>query len=52
MLMAETGDGSAAGGIQNPPAIFGDQPDALAADGLGRCFTQTSMQHAALLTGP
>src|SRR3954453_19805371 len=48
MLVAETGDGSAAGRIQNPPAVLADQPDALAADRPGRRFTQASMQHPAL----
>src|SRR5258707_15353215 len=48
MLMAETGHGGAAGGIENTLAILGNQPDALAADGLRRSFSQTSVQHPAL----
>jgi len=48
MLMPETGDGSAAGAVENPAAILGNQPDAVAADGLGRPLTQASMQHAAV----
>src|SRR5437899_497147 len=48
MLMAETGHGGAAGGIENTPAVLGNQPDALAADGLRRGFSQTSVQHPAL----
>ncbi len=46
MLVAETGDRSPAGRIQNPPAILANQPDALAADALGgvsrrlRCSTR------------
>jgi len=48
MLMPETGNGSAAAAIENPPAIFGNQPHAIAADGPGRCFAQASMQHAAV----
>ena len=47
MLVAETGDGSTAGRIQNPPAVLANQPDALAADRLGRGFTQASMQYPA-----
>src|SRR5882757_3372016 len=48
MLMPETGNGGAAGAIENPPAIFGNQPHAVAADGPGRCFAQATMQHAAV----
>jgi hypothetical protein len=40
MLVAETGDGSTAGRIQNAPSILADQPDALAADRLRRGFAQ------------
>jgi hypothetical protein len=41
--MTETGDGGAAGRIENPPAILGNQPDSFATDGLRGRFTQTSM---------
>src|SRR4051794_18295031 len=47
MLMPETGNGRAAGAVENPAAILGNQPDAVAAEGLGRRFAQASMQHAA-----
>ena len=52
MLMSETGNGSAAGAIENPAAILGDQPHAVAADRLGRRFAQASMQHAAVSWRP
>ena len=45
--MSETGNGGAAGAVENPPAILGNQPHAVAADGLGRLLAQASMQHAA-----
>jgi hypothetical protein len=48
MLMPETGNGGATGAIENPAAILGNEPHAVAADGLGRCFAQASMQHAAV----
>ena len=48
MLMSETGNGGAAGAIEDPAAILGNQPHAVAADGPGRCFAQVSMQHAAV----
>ena len=48
MLMSETGNGGAAGAIENPAAILGNEPHAVAADGLRRCFAQASMQHAAV----
>jgi hypothetical protein len=47
MLMSEAGNGSAARSIEDPAAILGDKPHALAADGFGRGFAQASMQHAA-----
>src|SRR3954469_15928195 len=48
MLVSETGNGGAAGAVKNPPAILGNQPHAIAADGLGRLLAQASMQHAAV----
>src|SRR5882757_11268081 len=48
MLVSETGNGSATGAIEDPPAILGNQPHAVAADGLGRLLAQASMQHAAV----
>ena len=51
MLMAEAGDGGAAGGIEHAAAIFGNQPHALAADRLGRRLAQASVHHAARLAG-
>ena len=47
MLMSETGNGSSAGAIENPAAILGNEPHAVAADGLGGRFAQASMQYAA-----
>ena len=52
MLMAETGDRGAAGGVENFAAILGNQPDALAADRLRRRFAQASVHHAALVRRP
>src|ERR1700724_1861948 len=48
MLMSETGNGSAAGAIENSAAILGNEPHAVAADGFGRRFAQASVQHAAV----
>src|SRR5260221_14716714 len=48
MLMSETGNGSAAGAIENPAAILGNEPHAVAADGFWRRFPQASGQHAAV----
>src|SRR5258705_13270482 len=48
MLMPETGNGGAARAIENPAAILGNEPHAVAADGFWRCFAQASMQQAAL----
>src|SRR5450759_744562 len=45
--MSETGNGSAAGAIENPAAILGNEPHAVAADGFWGRFAQASMQHAA-----
>src|SRR5471030_2636959 len=50
MLMAETGNGGAAGAIENPPAVLGNEPHALATDSLWRRFAQASMQHPAVAT--
>src|ERR1044072_9069459 len=47
MLMSETGNGGAAGAIENPAAVLGNQPHAVAADCPLRGFAQGSMQHAA-----
>jgi hypothetical protein len=47
MLMAEAGDGRTSRSVENPPAVFRNQPDAFAADRLGWCFTQAPVQHAA-----
>src|SRR5664279_2156493 len=48
MLMAETGNRCTSGTVENPPAVLGNQPYAVAADGFWRRFAQTSMQHAAV----
>src|SRR3979409_2375109 len=48
MLMSKTGNGSAARAIENPAAVLGNQPDAVAGDSLGRRFAQASVQHAAV----
>src|ERR1700681_117987 len=48
MLMSETGNGSAAGAIENPAATLGNEPHAVAADGFWRRFAQASVQHAAV----
>src|SRR5438270_12722890 len=48
MLMSETGNRGAAGAVENPPAILGNQPYSVAADGLGRLLAQASMQHTAV----
>ena len=48
VLMPEAGNGGAAGAVENPPAILGNEPDAVAADGLWRHFAQASMQHPAV----
>src|SRR6266404_9406521 len=48
MLMSETGNGSAAGAIENPAAILGNEPHAVAADSFWRRFAQASMQYAAV----
>src|SRR5258708_13686107 len=48
MLMSETGNSSAARSIENPTAALGNQPNAVAADRLRRCFAQASVQHAAV----
>src|SRR3954470_4590365 len=48
MLMSETGNRGAAGAVKNPAAVLGNQPYAVAADGLGRLLAQASMQHAAV----
>jgi hypothetical protein len=48
MLMSKAGNGSSAGAIENPAAILGNEPHAVAPDGLGRRFAQASMQHAAV----
>src|SRR3982075_2723614 len=51
MLMSETGNRSTAGAIENPAAILGNQPYAVAADGFGWLLAQASMQNAALSGG-
>ena len=51
MLMAKTGNRGATGAIEYPPAIFRDQPYAVAADRLGRRSAQTAVQHAAVASG-
>src|SRR6266849_2236363 len=51
MLVSETGNRGAAGAVENPAAILGNEPHAVTADGLGRLPAQASMQHAALSSG-
>src|SRR6516162_4532194 len=46
MLMAEAGHGGAPGRVENSPPIFGNQPNAFAANCLWRRFTQTPVQQA------
>src|ERR1700692_3576232 len=48
MLMPETGNGSAAGAIEDAAAILGNEPHAVAADSFWRRFAQAPMQHAAV----
>src|SRR5258705_10103715 len=48
MLMSEPGISSAARSIEVPTAVLGNEPYAVAADRLRRCFAQASVQHAAV----